>query len=268
MPPVYAKYRKPKRSYLVKIDTRKERMFKRDIPKFGAVVGHSFIKNIKRYVDSKMIERGIFDEVQSGVRRLNSSTAEMMELDILFAGMVLEWAYVFETDAWRRAMRIVLASRPEILVVNMGSNEICNIIRASPHDDSADLRHVENLVEDIGKAARAWRDDHGISVIVFMSVLKRKSGYPATLDRFVKMMGRFNDELHRLTDKEPNMHYKHVEGFDCWPDGSTLAVEDWAPDGAHPGWKKGDNFQSPAFQKFYQEVRSALTQSIPLLCER
>ncbi len=268
MPPIYAKYRKPKRSYLVKIDTRKHRMFKRDIPKFAAVVGHSFIKNVKRYVESKMVDRGIFHEVQSGARRLNSSTAEVMDLDILFAGIVLEWAYVFDTEEWKKAMRIVMASRPEILVVNIGSNEICNIIRASPGDDSADVQNVVDLVDSIGKAARGWRDDHGISVIVFMSVLQRTKGYPANFDRFKKLMGRFNDELHRLTDGERGMVYKHVEGFDCWPDGSPLAVEDWAPDGAHPGWRKGDNFESPAFQKFYQEVRSALTQSIPRLCER
>ena len=81
MPPIHSKYRKARPSYLVKIDTRKVRMFKRGIPKFGVVIGHSFIKNVKRYVEAKMAERNILDEVQSGARRLNSTTAEIMDLD-------------------------------------------------------------------------------------------------------------------------------------------------------------------------------------------
>ena len=78
-------------------------------------------------------------------------------------------------------------------------------------------------------------------------------------------MGRFNDELHGGADRERGIYYEHVQGFDCHPDGSIMAVEDWAPDGAHPG---GYDFNSPAFNKYYQVVRGALTAAIPLYCER
>ena len=39
-----------------------------------------------------------------------------------------------------------------------------------------------------------------------------------------------------------------------------MAVEDWLPDGAHPGL----DFYHPSFQKYYQEVRRALNEAIPL----
>ena len=267
MPPVYTKLRRRPSSALVKIDTRGQRMFKRQMRRFGGILGHSYVKNIGRYVEFLMEKEGLMDKVRQGKRRRNECTAEVMKLQWLFAGIRIEWAYLFQDDRWKSSVRIMLAARPETLVVNIGSNDLCNIIRKYPNTELNDLREVEELARTILVAARDWRDNHGVEVITFMSVLRRISGYPATERRFTKLMGRFNDEMRRGIDLEVGFVFKPVEGFDCRPDGTALTVEEWSRDGAHPGGERWD-FEHPAFRKYYNEVRGALSATIPMLCEK
>ncbi len=87
MPPVRAKkFAKSSRS-LVKIDTRQHRMFWRTDKKVGAVLGHSFIKNIMNFVEHEK------DRKQDGRHRgSGSANAEIMELDWHYSLVFMQWA--------------------------------------------------------------------------------------------------------------------------------------------------------------------------------
>ena len=96
-----------------------------------------------------------------------------------------------------------------------------------------------------------------------MSVLKREAKSENWQRRFIKNMGRFNDELNRYVDDEPRMEVKNVEGFDCRPDGTAMQVGEWSPDGSHPG----TNYSHPSFRKYLQEVRAAFFNSVPKITD-
>ena len=92
-----------------------------------------------------------------------------------------------------------------------------------------------------------------------MSCLRRTAKKAEFEKRFTSMMGRFNDGINRFADYEPRIWVKNVEGFDCHEDGRAMKVEDWSPDGAHPG----TNIKHRSFRKYLGEVRAALYNAYP-----
>ncbi len=261
MPPVRRKYWRNRSSNIVTVNTRRQSFFQPTVRKFGAIIGHSFIKNVIEYVRDRLIVKGEWADVTSGRVWEAVKFAKELRLDNLFAAVSLQWAYLFEDDCWKKCIGLILAATPQILVVNIGSNDLCEIMRKAPNDKSGDKMAVESLVKRLIIAGCEWRDKHGVQVVVYMSVLRRTAHCTKRYDRFIRNMGRFNDEMNRYCDDEPGLVMKNVEGFDCHPDGTAMAVEDWSPDGAHPG-KKGDD---ESFHKYLQELRAALHNSVPRL---
>ena len=72
------------------------------------------------------------------------------------------------------------------------------------------------------------------------------------------MMVWFNDELIRRTTPVHGLSVHNVTGFNCHPDGTAMSVEEWFMDGSHPG----RDFSHPSFNKYFQEVRSAMYRTI------
>ncbi len=259
MPAIYSRPRRKKTSSLVQLSSQDPGITPGYSRKFGAVIGHSFVKNIKRYVRGRLAETGKWQRIQTDELWEPAQIPEVLRLDKLFAAVAIRWAYLFESPEWNWELGLILAASPQILCVNIGSNDICNIMRASPNDSSGDKRAISALVKRLVVAACEWRDGHNVNQIIFMSVLRRVSGYKATEYRFTRNMGWFNDELNRWIDFEPGMTVKNVKGFDCHPDGSAMRVEDWSPDGAHPG----TNFEHESFRKYLQEIHAALFSAVP-----
>ncbi len=259
MPPTRCKVRKLSRPALVKIDTRQHRMFRPMQKLTGGVIGHSFIKNIIRYVEREIHDRGWAAEIKAGKRGKGASTAEILELDWHYDLVFMQKSYWFGGDEWQTAVNIVLAGKTDVLLINIGSNDICDIIR-NFHNSAGDRLRVESLVTRIVQDGCKFRDVHGVRVVKFMSVLKRVARTRNNRDRFTKCMGYFNDELRRQCGRERGLYAVNVEGFACRPDGSAMEVEDWSPDGSHPGI----DFSHPSFQKYYQEVRGAMNEAVPL----
>ena len=234
-------------------------MFKAAPRRCGALIGHSYVKNILRYVDSEFAKEGILEAIDSGEKSRGRNTARVMSLNELFYTVTIDWAYLFESPEWIDAIDMALSGQPEILVVNMASNDLCEILRKFPQTNEHDKPEATALANRMMTAAIDWRDNHGVQCTVFLSVLKRVAGTCRKAERFTKLMDTFNDTLRRRCDFAPGISFKPVEGFDCFPDGAPMAVEDWSNDGAHPG----RDFSHPSFVKYYQEVRAAFFGAIP-----
>ena len=77
------------------------------------------------------------------------------------------------------------------------------------------------------------------------------------------MMSWYNDEPNRQVRFKHGLSVKNVTGFECHPDGTVMTVEEWSPDGAHPG----RDFSHPSFNEFYQELRATMYGGITKLSD-
>ena len=130
-------------------------MFKHMDKIVGVVVGHSFVKNVIKYIDRERHRCKMANCSESG------ATAEILDLSMQFSLIFMRWAYLFEDDHWNLALCIVLAGRPEVMVWNIGSNDICDIIRNFP-DEEHNQDMVESLVMRVVNAAKKCRDENGV----------------------------------------------------------------------------------------------------------
>ena len=170
-----------------------------------------------------------------------------MQLNELFFTVTIDWAYLFESPEWVHAVDMAMSGRPEILVVNMVSNDLCEVIRKFPHTNEHAKPETLALVNWMIKVAREWRDVNGVQCIIFLSVLRHGASTRRKEDRFTSMIGTFNDTMRRKCDFEQGISFKFVEGFDCFPDGAPMSVEDWSDDGAHPE----RDFSHPSFVNYF-----------------
>ena len=215
------------------MDTHSVRVFKKRSKKIAGVIGHSFIKRIKHHCTDSIKQMGFWQPYMEGRITRSLLDAHALQLDNLFSDIAVEWVYVFGTPEWRAAVNRMLEATPEIVVVNMGTNDLCNIIRTG-------TGNPQQLAADMVAEAKYWRAHHGVETVVFMSVLRREAGYVGTPYTFTKLMGRFNDELARMTEAEPGLWLHHVEGFDCRTDGTSMPVSEWSRDKSHLGGHKDD----------------------------
>ena len=125
----------------------------------------------------------------------------------LYDAISISWAYLIDSDEWMDALRFVLSGNVHVLVVNIGSNELCQIIRETPKDSSRDLQKVDALVEYLIHAAIGWKSRGQAKVTVFVTIIKRTDlvmvcHIPA---RFHKIFGGHCADAHTKKKQGQNL---------------------------------------------------------------
>ena len=100
------------RDYVAKSRPRNIPVYRIEECKCGAILGHSFIKNIKRYVHGEIRQRGKWQEVSSGEIWEPVITAEIMKLDDHYLSIDLQWAYTYACKEWKWAVQSIMAGSP------------------------------------------------------------------------------------------------------------------------------------------------------------
>ena len=132
-------------------------MFKQDIGKFGALIGHSFIRNISRYCRDQITLKDRWTDIQLGRVTENELNAQILRVNDHYLSIDIEWVYLYDSPEWHDAVRYLLAMDRDTAIVNMGSNNLCEIIRAT-QDDSEDAAKARNLAGKMITEAVHWQN--------------------------------------------------------------------------------------------------------------
>ena len=147
----------------------------------------------------------------------------------------------------------MLTGGVDALILDVGSNEMCEIIAKNYHAPARDKQFITDFVVHLISAACSWRDDQGVKDITFMTMLHMTHRTGGQNQRFTDAMSVFNTEMACRLDREPRISLRNHEGFDCREDGTAMPVHEWSPDGAHPGRR----INHESFQKYIRNIRAA-----------
>ena len=211
------------------------------------VIGHSFIKDIRDYMSWSARQDGFRPAIEHNMLWQGTYNANKMRLNDLYKYITFDWAYVFQSREMEDVFTRVANVKPQALVINTASNDICNIIKFG--DFGGD---VDNLARAMRSRARRLRDELFIENIPFMSVIRRGKGFGDSQAVFEEEMEQFNETLTRLISHEPRMRVHKVCGF------TEKDPSEWAPDKLHPTRE----WDTEVFDKYMQEIRATLYHAV------
>ncbi len=215
MPPVHSKHcrqqdRTPRQGppqkrkwQSVKINTRENHMFKNSYTQTAMVVGHSYVKRVKCYTKRCAEEVGVQEAIQASYTWQEKYNVNHSKLGDLFHYIGFMWAYVLSSVQMARVMQCLEVCKPNILILNIGSNDICDIMAFGGD--------VEELVENMVQKGRHLRDNCNVGCITYMTCLRRVKGFLGSQDQFEDLMKTFNEKLVEKVSPERCMRVHRVK---------------------------------------------------------
>ena len=158
----------------------------------------------------------------------------------------------FVDDLWK-ADSTCSTRKPQIVVLNVGSNDLAHIA----HPDPAS---VIALIDKIVTFAKHLQSEYGVSVIVINSVLPRDGNMQCNADTFLTNSNHFNTMLEQWCDSVEGLVFNHMRGFyRHYVDKKEvpLPVSHWTSDGIH--------CNETYARKFHQRLRFAILHATTIL---
>ena len=109
-------------------------------------------------------------------------------------------------DLWK-AESTVVAIRPEIVLLHVGSNDLAHIVQ----DDELAFAAIATFVVDF---AKGLLDHFGVRFVIINSMVQRNSNnMSCSADVFLKNMTHFNRKIRHLSEAVQGVSYNHLHGF-------------------------------------------------------
>ena len=218
--------------------------------KKAVVLGHSFIRSTSDWCKSRRLPLELQRNLERGVVSQGTVNAHIMGLDTPYRSLEFLHTPLCTTPDMDWLVSEAAVRRPDIAVINTGSNDACKILRGEMPANGPQT--AQQLAMVVLAKARTLRREHRVSVVVVMSMIRREKGF-GDMDPsvFTKFMDGFNDQLARCCDYECGITYFHVQGYYGYEDGSKSQVKAWAKDSIHP-----------YMAKYRAKMREALSEAI------
>ena len=127
------------------------------------------MRNTDRFCKSENGPGGLQQRVSSGAIMQGQANVTHFQLNNHFSTIEFSWSPTYGSKEWWKVIQQLTQVGPDILIYNIGSNEICQLIEQGEDD-------VTSLALEFLSAARMARDLVSITTIKFMSVIKREKG--------------------------------------------------------------------------------------------
>ena len=229
------------------MNTREIDMYVRQRRKTAMIIGHSFIKDLQAYLEWSAKEDGFKPAIDAGYLWQGSYNANKLRLNRRYHYIGTLWAYLWESPEMEYVLWKVKQIGPDTLLINIGSNEICEVLR-----NYAYYGDIGRFVDILVARARRLRDEGGVSNITFLTAIKRGASYPGTKVDFERHMTAFNSALCDKVSMERRMRIHKVIGF------TAPEPHHWSKDKMHPM----RDWESPACERYIREIRAGLYHAV------
>ena len=156
----------------------------------ASVVGHSFIKDVRAYTDWSVRDDGFGPAIACNLLWQGSYNANKLRVQDHYKYIHFEWAYLFRSKEMDDIFVKVVKVKPQVLIINSASNDICEITK-----QGGGVPEAERLAYDMRNTARKLRDQVGIGHITFLTVIHRGKGFQGSQSNFERLMDAYNSKL-------------------------------------------------------------------------
>ena len=193
------------------------------------LIGHSFIRRTRDFlIVPPHGKKG--RDISESRQHVASIAADKAELAEMVAGLFTASQNInLVCDLWK-AESTVVAIRPEIVLLQVGSNDLAHIVQ----DDESAVAAIATSVVDF---AKRLLDHFGVRFVIINSMVPRNSNnMSCSADVFLKNMTLFNRKVRHLSEAVQGLSYNHLRGFyrrKIQNKDEALPISCWSHDGIH-----------------------------------
>ena len=214
----------------------------------GVLVGHSFIRRYRDHIvpTADNARPGTGADITPSKPAVARITTVNAKLDRRILAIYTAANGINRINDLPKADSVIRQTRPDIVVVNSGSNDIATL-------NTVDQSKVHGFVNVIDFGASV-RSKHGVKLVVVNLVVPRDANIAGTAETFLENMTLFNKIAKTWCDCKPVFLFFRLKGFYMkHVDNSTeipLPVGDWSYIGIHCDHDHLDKFS----QRLYKNM--------------
>ncbi len=146
-------------------------------------------------------------------------------------------------------MGYIRARQPDIVLLNFGEHELCNMDRSTFHVASRYIEVARTLISE----------EYRVGHVLCVGAIPLAFGIPCTPSRFRKRVYGFNTKMETMT--QPRLGFKFLSQYWKNGDGHKVDPNEYAPMSFTPGPEPN----SSAFVTYVNHLRKGLLDSITIM---
>ncbi len=223
------------------------------------VVGHSMPKRLFRAFDLEARSDGYNQMIVSGGLTRAESYARYLYVEDLIKDIKFFHTPLVCDKRFDEAVLRAAAENPEIVIFHVSSNDL-----------ASKKCVVKSVFNHLIERANLLVQQHNVSAVIFMSVLKREDLPRNGIGRLNCSVREFRARallMNRLLRREARLSYDfcYILLPRFWYDigHREIQVEEWSKDRLHPG----PGIESEGFARYYHAFRHVILTAVPFLAQ-
>lgn len=209
----------------------------------ACIIGHSFVKRLNSCLSTQA----------NGARDVALEVPRILRLNKLYNRIQLFGHNGYTVPQLRQQVLAAGRQSPDVVVINCGSNDICDV-DCKPEDIANALVAYANLLTD----------SFGVKRVVIVGVIRRERCRGITAEEFSRRAHELNGVLKAVLANDNKVKFCQLRGFWRTQGGEQLDVASYSRDGIHPG----PSYDSVGFMKYQNNVRRILVSSASQLLKK